>query len=204
MVTIVDYGMGNLASIKNMLKKIGTGAEITSDSEVLKKATKIILPGVGAFDNAMDNIKNRGLLEVLTYKAMIEQIPFLGICLGMQILMNKSEEGTLPGLGWINGQVKRFTFEQGAQQLKVPHMGWNLIEARDTSNLFRNLNEPRFYFVHSYYVHCENEEDILATTKYGIQFVSSVRRVNIFGTQFHPEKSHKFGMQVLRNFLEIK
>ena len=204
MVTIVDYGMGNLASIKNMLKKIGTGAEITSDSEVLKKATKIILPGVGAFDNAMDNIKNRGLLEVLTYKAMIEQIPFLGICLGMQILMDKSEEGTLPGLGWISGQVKRFAFEQGEQHLKVPHMGWNLINARDTSNLFKNLHDPRFYFVHSYYVHCENEEDILATTKYGIQFVSSVRRVNIFGTQFHPEKSHKFGMQVLRNFLEIK
>lgn len=203
MITIVDYGMGNLASIKNMLKKIGVRAEITSSPEVIMKAEKIILPGVGAFDKAMGNINSMGLLEVLNKKANEEKVPLLGICLGMQILMKSSEEGIAPGLGWIEGEVKRFTFESGSAQLKVPHMGWNLVSTSDVSFLFKNLIAPRFYFVHGYYVKCRNAEDVLATSNYGYEFHSAVHRGNIFGTQFHPEKSHKFGMQLLRNFVEI-
>ena len=202
MVAIVDYGMGNLASIKNMLKKIGVKSEITSSSKLLEQATRIILPGVGSFDNAMDNIRSRELLDILTQKAIVEKVPFLGICLGMQIFMSRSEEGSLPGLGWIKGDVRRFTFEQGKAQLKVPHMGWNIVQSKDSNNLFKGLSSAWFYFVHSYYVHCENQQNVLATTQYGIEFASSVRSGNIFGTQFHPEKSHKYGMQLLRNFLE--
>lgn len=203
MITIVDYGMGNLASIKNMLKKIGVKAEITSSPEVLMRAERIILPGVGAFDDAMSNINSMGLLEVLNRKATVEMVPLLGICLGMQIMMRSSEEGAALGLGWIDGEVKRFTFEPGSPQLKVPHMGWNLVATSDVSFLFKNLTTPRFYFVHGYYVRCKNAGDVLATSNYGYEFHSAIHRGNIFGTQFHPEKSHKFGMQLLRNFMEI-
>ncbi|MEQ9168059.1 MAG: imidazole glycerol phosphate synthase subunit HisH [Fulvivirga sp.] len=203
MITIVDYGMGNLASIKNMLKKIGVSAEITSSPEVLKDAKRIVLPGVGAFDNAMINIRQRGLLDVLSQKAIIEKIPFLGICLGMQILMNSSEEGKEPGLGWVEGKVKRFRFDANSDRLKVPHMGWNVVQPKDESAvLFGSMKEPRFYFVHSYYVTCDNQNHILSTTTHGVEFTSSVRKGHIYGTQFHPEKSHKFGMQLFKNFME--
>lgn len=200
MITIIDLGMGNLASIKNMLKKIGVSAEISSDVEVIEKAPKIILSGVGAFDNAMANLDALGLRDILNQKAMNEKVPVLGICLGMQILMESSEEGSLPGLGWIDGSVKRFRFDNSNSSLKVPHMGWNLISTHDDKYLFKGLQDSKFYFVHSYYVECTDASHSLATTTYGIDFTSSVHKDNIFGTQFHPEKSHRYGMQLLRNF----
>jgi imidazole glycerol-phosphate synthase subunit HisH len=200
MIGIVDYGMGNLASIRNMLKKIGVPSFISSNRKELESAEKIILPGVGAFDNAIDNIHKLGLRELLNEKVLQEKVPTLGICLGMQILLERSDEGSRKGLGWVEGEVKKFNFDQ-SPGLKIPHMGWNLTRAVDQNSLFKNLEQPRFYFVHSFYVKCENQDNILATTTYGVEFVSAIRRQNIFGTQFHPEKSHKYGMQLLRNFV---
>lgn len=203
MIVIVDYGMGNLASIKNMLKRVGVRAEISASPEVIDKSEKLILPGVGAFDNAMNNIRSFGLMDVLTNKALKEKIPVLGICLGMQVLMSSSEEGQEQGLGWIEGKALRFNFGASDPQLKVPHMGWNKVYPKETNSLFKNIVDPRFYFVHSFYVKCQNQQDSLAKTSYGFDFDSSVHKENIYGTQFHPEKSHKFGMQLLKNFVEI-
>lgn len=202
MIVIVDYNMGNILSVQNMLKKIGYQAIITSDAEVVNKAEKIILPGVGAFDRAMKNIESLGLLEVLNYKALKEKVPILGICLGMQLLTKSSEEGQLPGLGYIYGHTQKFVFSD--TNWKIPHMGWNEVKPRISATLFKNLDsDSRFYHVHSYYVVCENDNDIAATTSYGIDFTSSIEIDNIFGTQFHPEKSHKFGKQLLSSFCQI-
>lgn len=201
MITIINYGMGNLGSIQNMLKKIGVESTITSEKETIAKATKIILPGVGAFDKAMENIENLNLIEILNKKAKIEKIPILGICLGMQLLANSSDEGQKKGLGWIEGHVRKFEL---GNNYRVPHMGWNLVDAKKKHILFENMyEEPRFYFVHSYYFECFNKENIIATTDYGIIFASVVAKDNIMGVQFHPEKSHKFGMKLLENFSRI-
>ena len=203
MIVIVDYGMGNLSSIRNMLKKVGSSAVISSSPETVAEATKIILPGIGAFDNAMDNIESRKLRDVLDKKALVEKVPVLGICLGMQILMRGSAEGVRPGLGWIEGEVKKFNFVNGQASMKVPHMGWNFAIATDPKSIFQGLEQPRFYFVHSYFVSCDRPENVLATTCYGNEFVSAVHKGNIMGTQFHPEKSHKYGMQLLKNFTQL-
>jgi glutamine amidotransferase len=201
MITIIDYGMGNLGSIQNMLKKIGVQSQITNDIGVINEATKIILPGVGAFDKAMNNLNDLNLIDVLNTKALKDKTPILGICLGMQLLTNSSEEGIKRGLGWIDGQVLKFKLDSS---FKVPHMGWNSVNLQRKTQIFKNMYpDPRFYFVHSYYFQCNNTEDILTTTEYGINFVSSVNKGNIFGTQFHPEKSHKFGMKLLENFAKI-
>lgn len=203
MITIVDYGMGNLGSIQNMFKRINVESEITGDQEKLKAAEKILLPGVGAFDAAMERIQSSGLQEILTRKAVEDKIPLLGICLGMQLLTNSSEEGQLPGLGWINAKTTRFRFE-GEKPLKVPHMGWNTVVPVNASPLTEDLpEEPRFYFVHSYYVQAASEKDVLMKTHYGIDFHSVIQHNNIFGAQFHPEKSHRFGMKLLENFAKI-
>lgn len=204
MIAIVDYGMGNLGSIANMLKKVGAEAIITSDESVIGKAEKLILPGVGAFDNGMKNLAERGLTEILNRKAIEDRTPVLGICLGMQLLTKGSEEGERPGLGWIDGETLKFKFEKNESALKVPHMGWNSVTLKHENGIFHDMHaEPRFYFVHSYYVRCNKDSDILATTHYGHEFTSSVRRENIWGTQFHPEKSHKFGMKVFQNFVNV-
>ncbi len=201
MITIVDYGMGNLGSIANMLKKIQVHSVITSDVAEIEKATKIILPGVGAFDNAMKRINENGLKEVLEHKALVEQVPILGICLGMQLLTMSSEEGRLPGLGWVAATTKRFPPDQN---LKVPHMGWNLVSKASYSVLTESFtDEYRFYFVHSYYVRVEDTKDSILKTTYGIEFDSAIQRDNIYGVQFHPEKSHKFGMKLLEVFSRI-
>jgi glutamine amidotransferase len=195
--------MGNLGSIANMLKKIGVQSVITNDLGKIESAEKIILPGVGHFDKAMNNLHELNLVETLNKKVLIEKIPVLGICLGMQLLAEKSEEGILPGLSWIKGEVKKFSFGGNPENLKIPHMGWNLVKQRKECALTKNLtNEPRFYFVHSYYFNCVNTDDILYTSEYGYQFVSAVSHQNIMGVQFHPEKSHKFGMQLLKNYVE--
>jgi glutamine amidotransferase len=184
-----------------MLKRIGVQAEIVDDPASLSMSTKILLPGVGAFDNAMNRINESGFREVLDKKALVEKVPILGICLGMQLLTRGSEEGVLPGLGWIAADTIRFPDAQG---LKVPHMGWNVVKQATSSPLAADLPpEPRFYFVHSYRVHVDNEENSILKCHYGIEFDAAIQHGNIFGAQFHPEKSHKFGMQFLKNFSRI-
>lgn len=201
MITIIDYGMGNLGSIQNMFKRIGETAVITSDFEVISNSNKILLPGVGSFDKAMTRINESGLRAVLDRKALIERVPILGICLGMQMLTRSSEEGTQPGLGWIAASTKRFPLLPG---LKVPHMGWNLVTPTRESELTRDLAaEARFYFVHSYCVNVDDDKDSILKTNYGITFDAAVQHENIFGAQFHPEKSHRFGMQLLKNFARL-
>jgi glutamine amidotransferase len=202
MITIIDYKTGNLGSIQNILKKIGESSIITSESDVISEATKIILPGVGSFDTGMRNLTELNLTAILSRKVLTEKIPILGICLGMQLLSEKSEEGILPGLGWIKGDVKRFVFNK-TNEYKIPHMGWNFVKIRKESRLFSEMfDDPRFYFVHSYYLNPDNAQDILTSTEYGLEFVSAVEKDNILGVQFHPEKSHKFGLKLLRNFVE--
>lgn len=202
MITIVDYGMGNLGSIQNMFKRIKVESEITGNIDKIAAAKKILLPGVGAFDAAMQRINESGLKEVLDHMATGQKVPLLGICLGMQLLTNSSEEGKLPGLSWIDAETTRFQLRD--QSLKVPHMGWNLIYKKNESPLIKDLpQEPRFYFVHSYCVRCANPEDVLATTHYGVEFHSIIQHGNIYGAQFHPEKSHKFGMKLLENFAHL-
>mgnify|MGYP003577853970 CR=1 FL=1 len=202
MITIIDYGMGNLGSIQNMLKRIKVESEITGDTERIGRAKKILLPGVGAFDAAMERIESAGLLPVLNQKAKEEKVPVLGICLGMQLLTHSSEEGKRPGLGWVEAKTVRFQFSDN--RMKVPHMGWNLVQTKNPSPLTEDLpEEPRFYFVHSYHVQCTNPADVLTTTHYGYDFHSIIQHENIYGAQFHPEKSHKYGMKLLANFARI-
>jgi glutamine amidotransferase len=200
MIAIVSCGMGNPASIKNMLLKSGTPSVITSDPALIAESEKLILPGVGAFDHGMERLKVMGLLAVLNEQVLTARKPVLGICLGMQILCAKSEEGVMPGLGWLDAEVIKFKFE-GEGALRVPHMGWNTINPVKDSPLLRDMPpEPRFYFVHSYHVQCKDPSDILTLTEYGHPFTSMVSKGNIMGTQFHPEKSHKYGMKLLQNF----
>lgn len=201
-IVIIDYGMGNIGSIVNMLKYLGFKSTVSSDKGVISKADKIILPGVGHFDHAMKNIDKLFLRDVINESAFIRKTPFLGICLGMQLMCNSSEEGVLPGLSLIDASVEKFIFPPDFK-LKVPHMGWNYIETCKKSRILESLDEKaRFYFVHSYYVKCQNETDILTKTTFGINYVSSFEKDNIIGVQFHPEKSHKFGISLFKNFLE--
>lgn len=202
MITIVDYGMGNLGSMFNMFKRIGVKATIESDPTQIEKSDKLVLPGVGAFDSAMTCINSIvGLREVLDHKALVEYAPILGVCLGMQLLTRSSEEGRLAGLGWIPGATKRFPKMEG---LKVPHMGWNVAQPTTPSRLtFQVSGESRYYFVHSYFVHVDNPAHSLMRTSYGTAFDSAIGHGNIYGVQFHPEKSHRFGMQILRNFATL-
>ena len=204
MIVIVDCGMGNLGSIVNMLKKIGTQAQVSSDAAEIEQAESLILPGVGAFDTGMARLQELGLLHVLSHKAFDDKIPILGVCLGMQLLTRRSEEGRLPGLSWIDGETIRFQLDLSQSNLKIPHMGWNSVTIHREGSLFKGMDrEARFYFVHSYHVICNDWQDILTTTDYGCSFVSAVQRGNIMGAQFHPEKSHKFGMKLLKNFVEL-
>jgi imidazole glycerol-phosphate synthase subunit HisH len=203
MITIIDYKTGNLGSIQNILKRIGEDSVITSDKGEIARATKLILPGVGAFDTGMSNLTDLDLIDVLNEKVKVEKIPVLGICLGMQLLSGGSEEGSLPGLGWIDAESIRFRFEN-SQEYKIPHMGWNFIKQYKTSKLFENMfTDPRFYFVHSFFLRVHDTKDILTSTTYEIEFTSAIERGNILGVQFHPEKSHKFGMKLLKNFVDF-
>lgn len=206
MIKVIDYGMGNSASILNMIRKVNGAAELCSKPEQLNGAKAIILPGVGSFDNGMAKLENLKFINILNNKVFLDKIPFLGVCLGMHLLFEKSEEGSLPGLGLIKGSIKKFNFSKLklSSDLKVPNMGWRIIKPNSNKNLFLGLeNEARFYFAHSYYANCVNQSDILATSTYGHQFTCSIRRDNIWGVQFHPEKSHKFGVTFFKNFLKI-
>lgn len=203
MIVIVDYKMGNLGSILNMLKKIGAAAIISADPSVIGKAEKLILTGVGAFDNGMKNLDDLGFIPIIEEKVLHQKIPVLGICLGMQLMTQSSEEGKLPGLGWIDAKTVRFRHDP-SEDLKVPHMGWNTVSVRKESALFKEMClDPRFYFAHSFHAVCYNVKDVLAITQHGYDFVSAFQRNNIMGVQFHPEKSHTYGMRLLKNFAEF-
>ncbi len=183
-----------------MLKKAGFESELASDEATVERAKKIILPGIGAFDHCMQRFNASGLRQLVTQKVMEEKIPLLGICVGLQMLMEKSEEGIESGLGWIAGRTLKFKKDQ-LGDLKIPHMGWTDVQVSKSSELTAGLGEePRFYFVHSFYVSPDNREDELLQANYGYDFTAAVSRANIFGVQFHPEKSHKYGMKILENF----
>lgn len=195
--------MGNLRSVQKAFEKIGCSAIISNDKETIQNATKLVLPGVGAFKDGMKHLNELNLIEILNQKVLVEQTPLLGICLGMQLLSKKSyEHGETEGLGWIDAEVVRFEFD--IPKLKVPHIGWNEVIFQDKNNvLFTNIaNHKDFYFVHSYYFK-QNEDVTIATTDYGFEFTSAVNKNNIFATQFHPEKSQTAGLQLLQNFLEL-
>lgn len=203
MITIVDYGIGNLGSVANMLKKVGAKKVIFSnDPEEIASSKKVLLPGVGSFDHGMQKLNDSGISDALRALVNKDDTLLMGICLGMQLLTEGSEEGELPGLGLVPGKAMIFPNNNG---LKVPHMGWNVVYPKKDSFLLQDLPEKsRFYFVHSYYVTCSDEADVLCTTSYGDDFVSSFQRNNIIGCQFHPEKSHRFGMQLFKNIVNFE
>jgi glutamine amidotransferase len=204
LITIVNYGVGNLNSIANMLKKVGVPAQITSSSDDISRAAKLIMPGIGAFDAGMERLEASGLIPLLTDRVVHAGIPTLGICLGMQLMTRGSEEGQRPGLGWIAATTRRFD-RAVDPTLRIPHMGWNIARAVRPSRLLDNCpQEPRFYFTHSYYVHCENPDDRLLTVDHGkLSFDAGFEHANLMGVQFHPEKSHRFGMWLLKNFASL-
>lgn len=199
-ISIIDYGVGNIASIANMLKKAGYDSELTGDPERIAAAEKIILPGVGAFDRAAIKLRETGLGQLVVERTLAGA-QILGVCLGMQLLLDGSEEGVEPGLGIIPGRVRRFPREVNGVSLRVPHMGWNTIHRVGHRDAFPNVSDgDRFYFVHSYYADPLDEGDRMATTGHGVQFASMVRRGSVIGAQFHPEKSHKLGLKLLSDF----
>ena len=204
MIIIIDYQVGNLVSISNMLKRAGSNSVISSNVDLIAKASKLILPGVGSFDYGMKKLKETGLIEILNQKALVDKIPVLGICLGMQLMTKHSEEGDKEGLGWIDANTVKFDFKEQHNDYKVPHMGWNEVNNIQNNGLFNELNESRFYFVHSYFVKCNDSKNIMCTTNYGFEFISGILKDNIMGVQFHPEKSHKYGMQLMTNFINLK
>ena len=199
MIIIVDYRLGNPGSVLNMLNYLGVDAEITSDADKIRNADKLILSGVGSFDAGMQNLNEMGLTDVLNTKVLDEKTPVLGICLGMQLMCTRSEEGYGTGLGWIDAETVKFT----DKNLRIPHMMWKNIRILKESLLFNDSGtNPKFYFAHSFYVKTKSFENVVATTNYGIEFVSVVEKNNIIGVQFHPEKSHRYGMELLKNFSE--
>lgn len=200
-VTIVDYGVGNLGSLRNALAKIGRTADVTGDPDAVRAANRLILPGVGAFDRAMERLNSTGLAGAITAAAREQRIPVAGVCLGMQLIMDGSEEGSLPGLGLIAGRATRFPDEIDGSRLLIPHMGWTTTTPAKASRLAPSLGENgRFYFVHSYAVRPASEDDVLTWSEYGIRYASSVEHDNVLGIQFHPEKSHRFGLTLLGEF----
>jgi len=204
MIAIIDYGLGNVKAFVNVYKRLNIPCKIAVEAEDLKNVSRIILPGVGAFDHAMESLQKSGMRETLDRLVVRDKLPVLGICVGMQILARSSDEGSAPGLGWINGTVKRIDTSLLTQKPHLPHMGWNTIKPLQENELFYKLmSQPRFYFLHSYYFQCSELQDELAATQYGRQFTSVVNFENIYGVQFHPEKSHYNGIQLLRNFENI-
>ena len=204
MITVIDYNMGNVGSIANMIAKLGGKATLTSDPALLRSADKLILPGVGHFDRGMANLAELGIAPVLAERVVGARVPVLGICLGMQLMCRASQEGDCKGLGWIDADVVRFD-PAAHPGMKVPHMGWNVARpVKESPLLALAPPEPqRFYFVHSYHVECRDPADVLAVTNYEGEFCSAVQHENIWGVQFHPEKSHAFGMELFRRFLEL-
>ena len=205
MIAIIDYGMGNVGSILNMMKYLGIQAIITNDHSEIENASKLILPGVGSFDHGMTLLNESGLRNLIDKKVINERVPVLGICLGMQMMTKGSEEGNIPGLNWIDAKCIKFKFDTNDKNLRVPHMGWNEVYSQEGENLLFPMidQELQFYFAHSYHLVCDNDI-IIATTKYGYEFPVAFKKDNILGAQFHPEKSHQFGMNFFKSFNNIK
>lgn len=203
MIAIVDYGVGNLISIQNMFRKSGNPAIISNAVSDIETCTKIVLPGMGAFDNCMLKLKASGLLPAIEQKVFTEKIPVLGICVGLQMLMDSSEEGDCPGLGWVKGKTVKFDKAKLPPENKIPNMGWMDTRIKKESKLFRDMAESRFYFAHSYHVSPVDSGAAISAAAYGYEFVSGIEQDNILGVQFHPEKSHRYGMQLFKNFAEL-
>lgn len=202
-IVIINYGMGNLFSIQKKINFLGANAIISSDYEAIRKADKLILPGVGHFGKAIENLKSLGLLDLLNEEVLINKKPVLGICLGMQLMASSSEEGDVKGLGWIEGKIVRFKISDKLK-FKVPHIGWNSVSTEKNSKLMNQIpNNAAFYFVHSYHFESETSENILSYTDYEYKFASAIEKENIFGVQYHPEKSHHIGQLLLKNFLNV-
>ena len=199
MIGIIDYGLGNLKSFSNILNGFNTNFIIPKKKNEIEKCSKFILPGVGSFDEAIMKLKSQNYFECLENEILIKKKKIIGICVGMQIFLNRSEEGDLPGLGWVNGEVKKFS----SQNLRIPHIGWNTLNIKKKSELFKNINDPEFYFLHSYYCKLKILDEIVSVTNYEENFCSSYISENISGIQFHPEKSHENGTKLLRNFIEL-
>lgn len=204
MIHIVDYGLGNIQAFMTMFKRLGVEAVRATNAAQLSGVEKLILPGVGAFDHAMDLLDQSGMRPTLETLVLHDKRPVLGICVGMQILASSSEEGTLPGLGWVPGRVRSFRSEPRSASLPLPHMGWNDVQSRAGAPLFAGLEEDaRFYFLHSYFFECDDSAHVAATAAYGLDFGCAVSAGNVHGVQFHPEKSHHFGAHLLKNFAEL-
>jgi len=202
-ITLVDYGLGNIQAFANIYRRLNIAVVVADTADKLARAEKIILPGVGAFDWAMTLLNESGMRACLDNLVLVQKRPVLGVCVGMQMMARSSDEGELPGLGWLDAEVKRFDEARFLQQTHLPHMGWNDVQPCAMGCLFKGISAPRFYFLHSYYFAPANPDDVLAVTDYNGTYASAVRSGNIFGTQFHPEKSHQWGIALLKNFAEL-
>lgn len=203
MVTLINYGLGNIQAFSNIYRNLNISVEVASSVKEIKGAQRLILPGVGSFDWAMTRLNQSGLREVLDDLILNQHVPVLGVCVGMQMMAHRSEEGKLSGLGWIDAEVVQFEQNGHDPKLPLPHMGWNDIEPTEEDCLFKGIKQPRFYFLHSYCIVPRQQANILAISQYKSKFIAAVRYEHIFGTQFHPEKSHKWGIELLRNFSEV-
>lgn len=204
MITIIDYGSGNIKAIQNIYKQLNVSCVISKSPSDILSASKLVLPGVGAFDETMLQLQSAGIIDALNEAVIHKKVPIMGVCVGMQIMASRSDEGSLPGLGWVDAEVKKFPLEYISGKPKLPHMGWNSVVLVKQSSLLDNVDcQKGFYFLHSYYFSCLESDDVIATTTYGKDFTSVISKGNIYGVQFHPEKSHSNGMTVFKNFSEL-
>jgi glutamine amidotransferase len=204
MITIIDYGVGNISAFENVYKRLNIPTKVAKTASDLENSKKLILPGVGAFDYAMSQLNNSGMRNKLDDLVLKNRVPVIGICVGMQMMGNRSQEGKLEGLGWINADILKFDEKFITQRTKLPHMGWNDVVSKSGESLFNGLEKGAiFYFLHSFYFKCNESENSIATSEYGIQFTSAIKHKNIYGIQFHPEKSHQYGESLLNNFAKL-
>lgn len=201
-ITLIDYGVGNIRAFANIYSRLNTTVEIATTAQAIRSANRLVLPGVGAFDWAMSRLNESGMRDALDVQVLERRVPVIGVCVGMQMMAKASDEGQLNGLGWIDGHVAKFN-PVSNRNIPLPHMGWNDVLPLRDDEIFGGISDPRYYFLHSYVFHAANREDVLGETQYGGTFASAVRRANVYGMQFHPEKSHHWGISLLKNFAEL-